>query len=618
MAEHDRVGVPRDYNLDSGRQGTPVDLLERPDHEARLRELGVRKSQGSYYTPADVVDGLLRLCLDPVISELEDRGPTAVAAIRILDPTCGTGNFLLAAFERVRASLLRCGGSSEFSARRALQCVAGVDLDPTAVEVCRALLLRAAGDVESSIVERSIRCADSLVMERHAPLTLFSGGDDGVPDWDSFMSDVDAPAGFDVIVGNPPFLSQLQNETTFAEPYLDAVKNRFGDAARGYVDPAALFLLVGVDLLRTDRGRLCLVEPLSVLSTRGAAQVRRTLLARAKLTAVWFAEAKIFDDAEVDVWAPMLETGAHDESAVLLCGRDLARVGVVDSPTVEDGSWGSLLASRRGVPRRNWRCAGILSDFASASADFRDQYYGLAGHVIDSYEGGVDLPKLVTSGLIDPAALLWGERTTMFNRAKFDAPRVDVPGLSEDLQRWARRRMVPKILLATQTRVLEPVVDVDGSLLPSVPVVSIETPVEMVWHIGAALVSPPIAAIAAARHFGAALSSDALKLSARDVLALPMPADLERWNDAAHAFESASTAGEDALRRRFLVECAEVMCAAYGVAGDHELMQWWTERLPRAAGAESSRTRLIDEDEPNDSFGSGEEDRCGDERLADI
>jgi len=557
------------------------------DHQSRLDELGIRKRQGSYYTPDDVVDGLLRACLDPVLAELEVRGADAVAAVRILDPTCGTGNFIVAAFERVRASLIRCDLTLDVAASHAIRCVAGIDLDADAVDICRTLLVRAAGggDDARSIVERNVTCADSLIMARRQPQTLFADDDELGGDWETFMTEIDAASGFDVVVGNPPFLNQLQRETTFTGAYLRAIKERFGDVARVYVDPAALFLLVGLDVLKADGGRLCLIEPLSVLSTRGAAGVRRELTSRARLSGVWFAEEPIFDDADVEVWAPILQTGIDAGAGVVavLCGRSVTESGTTKPLDPDDDSWGALLASRAGVPRREWATAGTLADFASATADFRDQYYGLADHVVDRHDGGADLPKLITSGLIDPAHLLWGERETTFNRTRFSAPRVVVSELSEDLQVWARKRLVPKVLVATQTKILEPIVDGDGVLLPSVPVVSIEAPVDALWRIAALLVSPPVAAIAASRHLGAALSADALKLSARDIGSLPLPANEHWWNVAAVVFEQASASVSESERFERLVECAEAMCAAYGAADDHELMRWWIERLPRSS-----------------------------------
>lgn len=136
-------------------------------------------------------------------------------------------------------------------------------------------------------------------------------------------------------------------------------------------------------------------------------------------------------------------------------------------------------------------------------------------------------------------------------------------------------------MLATQTKVLEALVDLHGRLLPSVPVITITVPdVADFWRLGALLSSPPITLAAACRHLGAALSSDALKLSASDVLELPLPAERDAWDEAAGHFEAASLARADVLRSEELRSSASLMCRAFGLGDDDELLSWWAQRLP--------------------------------------
>ena len=85
------------------------------------------------------------------------------------------------------------------------------------------------------------------------------------------------------------------------------------------------------------------------------------------------------------------------------------------------------------------------------------------------HEGG-DGPPLVTSGLIDPGICLWGRRPMTFARRTFTHPRVDLTQLTGRFPRWAERKLVPKVLVANQTRILEAVADRPGAWLPGVPV----------------------------------------------------------------------------------------------------------------------------------------------------
>ena len=95
----------------------------------------------------------------------------------------------------------------------------------------------------------------------------------------------------------------------------------------------------------------------------------------------------------------------------------------------------------------------------------------------------------MTVGLIDPARCLWGRRSTRFAGRVLQRPRVDLTALQEApaMARWAQARLVPKILLATQTRVLEPVVDVRGRWLPSTPAITVRPTADAsIWHVAAA------------------------------------------------------------------------------------------------------------------------------------
>jgi type I restriction-modification system DNA methylase subunit len=67
-----------------------------------------RKSSGSYYTPAGVVERILDLTLTPALREAaREGGAKGILRLRVCDPSCGTGNFVLAAARRVAEFLAR-------------------------------------------------------------------------------------------------------------------------------------------------------------------------------------------------------------------------------------------------------------------------------------------------------------------------------------------------------------------------------------------------------------------------------------------------------------------------------------------------------------------------------
>jgi hypothetical protein len=329
-----------------------------------------------------------------------------------------------------------------------------------------------------------------------------------------------------------------------------------------------VFLVAACAMVRPG-GRVALVQPQSLLAGRDSGAARRAVLDAGALRALWHAREPVFE-AGVRVCAPVIEVGGEPGPIRRFDGPAFEPGPPVEVRSDDDlrswTSWAPLVARSLGVPDVAFGpAAGTVADHWAATADFRDQYYGLVPFVTDHGDG----PPLITSGLIDPACNRWGSTPTRFAKRVWLSPRVELEAMraaSPAMSRWADARLVPKVLIATQTRVVEAVVDADGAWLPCTPVITLTGP--RLWHAAAVLLSPPVTAWALRTYGGAALSSDAIKLSASQVLAAPLPGDRDAWDAAA-----------DLLRRAAPVEAAgAVMCEAYGVGG--EVCDWWASRLP--------------------------------------
>jgi hypothetical protein len=282
--------------------------------------------------------------------------------------------------------------------------------------------------------------------------------------------------------------------------------------------------------------------------------------------------------AVIDFWCS--DRPVFEGTPVLTC-VPVVRIGA-DPPTDPD-AWGALAAPYFGVPDVGLATGGgTIGDLATCTADFRDQYYGLQPFVRDGGRDGH--APLVTSGLIDPAECRWGRATTRFARQEYDAPAGDLAALHEHggLSRWAEARLVPKLLVAGQGRVVEAVVDVAGSWLPSVPVVTVvprdDGEEHLLWRLLALTLAPPLVAHAAARYLGTGLTPGSVKLSARQVAALPLPLCEQSWAAGAQLAQQAQEATDPADRLAILHDAAAVMAHAYGDR-DGRALSWWLGRL---------------------------------------
>ena len=515
-------------------------------HERAL-DADRRHRDGVHYTPAGVTRRLAELTVGT------NRSAT------VCDPAVGGGAFLLAAADHLRALGV---DPAEIVGER----LWGIDVDPVAVAVSRvALELWAAEQgVETCTPAAHVVCADTLEVGAAA---------------------FDRSPGFDVVLGNPPFQNQLGRSTARSAATSSALRDRWSVHAGPYADTAAWFIPAGLELAAPG-GVVAFVEPQSLLVAADAAALRALATSAAELEGLWWGGRDVFA-ADVAVCAPILrrledgEATSPDVPVARWEGPDVVAVEPAQRP---DGpSWGPLVADLLGAPPVTPVAAGTVADMATATAGFRDEYYAVTSHLSESPEG--DDPRLLTVGMIDPLHDRWGSTSFRIARAAWHHPRVDMAALAADTPRiadWVHDRLVPKVLVATQTKVVEALVDTRGDMVPSTPVVAVHCARDRLWHLAAALVSPVASAVAFARVAGAALSSQTIKLSAKQVLELPLPPVGQAWDAGAAAARQVAEAGSAGERLDRLAVLGRAMNDAYDV-DDAQLLHWWLDRQPRRA-----------------------------------
>lgn len=133
-----------------------------------------RKTTGSYYTPTSLIGVLLDSALDPVLDEAAAKGEEAILDLKVVDPACGSGHFLVAAAHRIAKRLASARTGDEEpppeATRQALRdvvsrCIYGVDVNPMAVELCKVSLWIEALDPGRplSFLDAHIKCGNSLL-----------------------------------------------------------------------------------------------------------------------------------------------------------------------------------------------------------------------------------------------------------------------------------------------------------------------------------------------------------------------------------------------------------------------------------------------------------------------
>ena len=561
--------------------GAPGPLPAPPGGWANPRLVGVvhewslaaevRKGRGAWYTPSTVVAGLVRFAAHlaaPTSRSRPDVAPPDHWAA-IVDPTCGGGAFLI-------------GGLDFWLGRgctptEAVGRIAGLDIDSGATAASRwAVALWAAShgvDPGQDLPpgwELAIGCGDSLLES-----------------WPSSMVAGESPV---LVAGNPPFVSPLKSHDYGRSDLLGP-----------YADLAARHLLHALGQVPAGSS-VVLVQPQSLFSARDIDGLRREIDRSSSpwtLAGMWATPRPVFD-AGVRVCAPVIHTSGPQPlssgpaTVAVAAEPDVQLVGSVDHLAGESTStrWGQFGTTALGAPllppalRADDGGGGRrLGQLIEATAGFRDEYYAMARACVEG-PSSLHRPEsslvgqwpLVTVGAVDPLMNWWGQRDTRFAGKTWRYPRVDQALLeaeSEKVGRWVRRQLRPKVLLATQTKVLEPYVDRHGICLPATPMLAVHCEPDDVDLVAAVLLAPPVVLWAWTRWFGAALAPFAIKLAARDVAELPLPSDNQAWQEAAALVRLADGAqGDEAAALALAV--ATTMNAAY--AGTPDLVDWWAER----------------------------------------
>ncbi len=301
-------------------------------HQAKVEEKPeVKKAGGVFYTPTFIVDYIVRHTVGRL---LEGKTPKQISSLRILDPACGSGSFLLGAYqclldwhrdwyladgaaihpkEIYRAHTGQWRLTTPERKRILLNSIHGVDLDPQAVEVTKlSLLLKVLeGETEQTLqhqmdfmraralpdLGRNIQWGNSLI-----------GGDythgrqlDFVPeeeryrvnpfDWARQFSAVMEAGGFDAVIGNPPYVRQ----ETLGDDFKAYAGTHFKTFA-GTADLYVYFIERGISLLK-DGGIFSYIVANKWLRAAYGKPLRQWLKDKAVEEIVDFGDLPVFQGA---------------------------------------------------------------------------------------------------------------------------------------------------------------------------------------------------------------------------------------------------------------------------------------------------------------------------------
>jgi type I restriction-modification system DNA methylase subunit len=298
-------------------------------HRAKIEEKPeVRKAGGVYYTPQYVVDYIVENTVGKLI---EGKTPKQIEKIKIADPACGSGSFLIGAYQFLldfhknyytengtktgkKDSPTTPEGNLTSSEKKRilLNNIFGVDIDVNAVEVTKlSLLLKCLeGETETSIAQQyklwhdrilptldnNIKSGNSLVDIDFYDSVIDFGEEKKIKpfNWQRAFPEVYNQGGFDFIIGNPPYVrSQHLDDST--KKYLTT---SFSSASY-QPDLFAFFIEKGIKLLK-PQGKLGFIIPNGILTNSYYAKSRLNILRQTCIEIIVDLKDKVFEGASVD------------------------------------------------------------------------------------------------------------------------------------------------------------------------------------------------------------------------------------------------------------------------------------------------------------------------------
>ncbi|HVD03946.1 MAG TPA: N-6 DNA methylase [Candidatus Dormibacteraeota bacterium] len=315
----------------------------------------IARAGGVYYTPTYVVEYIVGQALDPLLA---GKTPRQVSRMRVLDPACGSGSFLIVAYQHLldwhlshylsdgpekRTKELFRGQRGEYllataERKRILRNnICGVDVDPQAVEVTKlSLLLKVLEGETSETISKQLRlfheralpdlgdnikCGNSLVspgfQAAATQLSLLSEEDEyriNAFSWEDEFPEVCPSPGFDVVIGNPPYVYRNATEELLTGYYRSEYQ-----VAEGNYDLYKFFIERCLQLLRRG-GRLGYITSATFLIQPSFEKLRRLCLVDSSVIQLAPLGPGVFKRATVDttilVLSPDAPSADHEVEVV--------------------------------------------------------------------------------------------------------------------------------------------------------------------------------------------------------------------------------------------------------------------------------------------------------------
>lgn len=396
--------------------------------------------------------------------------------IRVIDISCGSGAFLNQAFSYLLNEALKInteinnlnnGQQKYFNIendfyqeldKNILQNnIFGVDLNKESIEITRLSLWLSTANKENPLatLDDNIICRDSIMFDCTDPSeSNFS--------WNSKFSDVMNKGGFDIVLGNPPYIDS--EEMTKSMPQVRKFCKKHYSSTKGNWDMFIPFIEKSLKVLKNN-GVMCYIVPNKLIGANYSQEIRSILSQYTILSFRDYSEIKVFDDADVypiifslkkskaksPVNIQLFNKGNHKWSEVIVKSKLFYRDINWNRYFVEDPKIIKIIDKML-----NHQQLGRIANVNEAATV--SEAYKLKNYLSDLQDPSLiknTYKKFINTGTIDPYTSLWGIKSTKYIKTSYTYPIV----LDDNLMQFSSLRYeqanTEKIIVAGMSKRLE-------------------------------------------------------------------------------------------------------------------------------------------------------------------
>jgi len=488
-------------------------------HQAKIEpKPEVRKAGGVYYTPTYIVNYIVQ---NTVGKLLTGKTPAEAAKLRILDPACGSGSFLLGTYQSLldwhqqwylannpdkwskgRNPALRPGPRGELvlSIRERKRILAnnvyGVDIDPQAVEVTKLSVLLKCLEGESAqsindlllFHERAlpdlgdnIRCGNSLISTDIYATEVWKGLPEETRsrlrpfNWDEGFPAIMKSGGFEAVLGNPPYIDSEWMTTWL--PNDRAYLSKHYQSASGNWDIFCVFVEKALQLCKVG-GLSSMIVPNKLGSANYAAGARAVIAANKLLSIRDYSRVPVFPVAVYPI-VYVVQKGERNSDQTVVYERmlldsesrlnpiethELSRSKHFANPLTPWAIFGTL--GTNGVAQRladSFPALGSVAEVTGAATV--SEAYAMQSLIRDMPTCGKGDLAVANSGTIDRYELLWGREKLRYLGRSFLRPAVPARATGKLPPTRRKQALSPKLIVAGMTKCLECAPDLRGRML---------------------------------------------------------------------------------------------------------------------------------------------------------